>query len=259
MLARIPVILFGVPAVFFAVVHGGDFIRAVILVVISLTGQYELFKMFYSSEKTLPWIEWVSSFLIIFGATSGGASWLLICFAFSTCIAMIYTVVKGLEKNGTKRFKTALFGIFYLPFLLSFFQLIVHETNAFTMFVILASVWSLDIGAYLVGMSLRGPKLAPIISPKKSISGAVGGTVSVFLFYYLANNYGFLSINNYQVYLLAITIGIVGQFSDLFESVIKRESGVKDSGQILGAHGGVLDRIDSLLFLAPLCYAVLTI
>jgi phosphatidate cytidylyltransferase len=123
-------------------------------------------------------------------------------------------------------------------------------------------VWATDIGAYLFGRQFGSRffnrKLAPSISPNKTIEGAIGGVVSavlvgaLFLFFFkdeLAT-----SIEFFPMILLVIFFSIVGQFGDLVESAIKRYYDVKDSGKLLPGHGGILDRFDSLLFVFPVMH-----
>lgn len=120
----------------------------------------------------------------------------------------------------------------------------------------LAVVWTTDIGAYMIGRKIGKHKLAPHISPNKTIEGSVGGVIcaviiaSLVIFLYPSKN-GF----NYSwPIMLAITIllSIAGQMGDLVESAFKRHFDVKDSGNLLPGHGGILDRFDSLLFVFPL-------
>lgn len=115
-----------------------------------------------------------------------------------------------------------------------------------TLFVF-AVVWSTDILAYFVGRAIGGPKLAPRISPGKTWSGAIGGTVSgviagagVFASFF--PNLGVRLIG------LALLLSVAGQIGDLFESFIKRRFGVKDSSKLIPGHGGVMDRVDGLVF-----------
>lgn len=103
-------------------------------------------------------------------------------------------------------------------------------------------IWASDIGAYVVGRLLRGPKLAPALSPGKTWSGACGGLLAALLV-------GLLSPVGTAV--LAVLLGIACQAGDLLESGIKRHVGVKDSGQLIPGHGGLLDRLDGLLAAAP--------
>lgn len=123
------------------------------------------------------------------------------------------------------------------------------------MFALLV-VWSTDIGAYLCGMSFGKNKLAPHISPNKTIEGSVGGILSAMV---VAGIYLIFWPIGYSIpvmLLLTAIFSIVGQMGDLVQSAYKRHYGVKDSGNILPGHGGILDRFDSLLFVFPLMHLV---
>lgn len=116
-----------------------------------------------------------------------------------------------------------------------------------------------DSGAYYVGRAFGKRKLSPLISPKKTVEGAVGGIFSGLL---VAAGLAFLLLDTVPwtfVFCSAIVLGIIGICGDLAESVIKRATGTKDSGTILGGHGGILDRADSMLFAAPVLYYLLLI
>jgi phosphatidate cytidylyltransferase len=119
-----------------------------------------------------------------------------------------------------------------------------------TLFV-LAIVWGSDIGAYMVGRLVGGPRFAPAISPGKTWSGAAGGLVSAALAGLLVAACFSSDFSPSHVMELAIGLGIVSQAGDLLESVLKRRFGVKDSGSIIPGHGGLLDRVDALLAVAP--------
>ncbi|MCT3034214.1 phosphatidate cytidylyltransferase [Pediococcus parvulus] len=119
---------------------------------------------------------------------------------------------------------------------------------------ILFVVWSTDSGAYMIGKRFGKNKLAPHISPNKTWEGSVGGTVvatiigSVFLIFY-PTQYNFI-----LMVLLTLIFSITGQFGDLVESALKRYFSVKDSGNILPGHGGILDRFDSMLLVLPIIH-----
>ncbi len=114
-------------------------------------------------------------------------------------------------------------------------------------FYLLAVVWSTDIGAYLFGCAIRGPKLAPSISPKKTWAGFFGGLIlATIIGYIVALMFGARSSS--VTILLSPVLSGVSQAGDLFESYFKRRSGVKESGDLIPGHGGVLDRIDGLVF-----------
>lgn len=116
-------------------------------------------------------------------------------------------------------------------------------------YYLLAAVWGTDIGAYIAGRSIGGPKLAPDISPSKTWAGLLGGMVLAAIFGYgVALCFG--ASQPSVAVMLAPVLAVVSQFGDLFESYFKRRSGVKESGSLIPGHGGVLDRIDGLVFAA---------
>lgn len=123
----------------------------------------------------------------------------------------------------------------------------VGRANVLFLFLV---VWASDIGAYLAGRSLGGPKLAPAISPNKTWSGAIGGLLSAVTAGMLAAYVMEGRLSGGAV-LVAAALGLVSQLGDLFESWIKRRFHVKDSSSLIPGHGGLLDRLDGVLAAAP--------
>ncbi len=124
---------------------------------------------------------------------------------------------------------------------------------------LLAVVWANDIGAYYFGRTLGRRKLAPSISPGKTIEGAAGGLfagalAAAFLSSWMGEAIGGLEGGMLILILAAVVLGIFSQAGDLFESLVKRAAGAKDSGVLIPGHGGILDRIDGLLLAAPPFY-----
>ncbi len=115
-------------------------------------------------------------------------------------------------------------------------------------------VFAGDTGAYYVGRSLGSHKLAPRISPGKTIEGAIGGLLSNVAVAVIAHYTFFPELPVTHAVLLALVMGVLGQIGDLCESMLKRGAQAKDAGQVIPGHGGVLDRLDSLLFNAPVLY-----
>jgi phosphatidate cytidylyltransferase len=146
-------------------------------------------------------------------------------------------------------------GIIYIPVLLSFLVLIREGSSGMIwVFVLLAVVFAGDTSAYYVGSYLGRHKLSPAVSPGKTIEGSIGGLAANLLLGAIAK-YVFLPGLAWGLSLLFfLSVGIAGQVGDLFESELKRSSGIKDSGAILPGHGGILDRIDALLFASPVAY-----
>ncbi|EPZ46232.1 MULTISPECIES: phosphatidate cytidylyltransferase [Alicyclobacillus] len=127
----------------------------------------------------------------------------------------------------------------------------------FWLWLLLIAVWMTDTAAYFVGRFVKGPKLLPEISPKKTISGSVGG---IFGGAIGAVIFGAIAYPTYALWIYALlgaVISVFGQFGDLIESAYKRAANVKDSGKLLPGHGGMLDRIDSLLFASPFAFWII--
>ena len=153
------------------------------------------------------------------------------------------------------RISILFFGIFYVPLLSSFMVLLRGLPHGVILvFFLLFVTWAGDIGAYLVGRALGSHLLCPRVSPAKTIEGSCGGML-FSLGVALVCQATFLNhIDVLHCLAMAAGINVLNQLGDLSESVIKRACGVKDSGRILPGHGGILDRIDSLLFAAPFVY-----
>ncbi len=127
----------------------------------------------------------------------------------------------------------------------------------------LVITWASDIGAFFVGRAIGGRKLIPSVSPGKTVAGAVGGLVASMLVSFLFATFvlvpvAHLGFTPWGALLFGALISIAAQTGDLFESLLKREAGVKDSSRILPGHGGILDRFDSLIFVLPVAYLLLS-
>lgn len=118
-------------------------------------------------------------------------------------------------------------------------------------------IWVNDTGAYLVGSRWGKRRLAPSISPKKSVEGSIGGLLLVLLSAVVLRLLLFPELSWLRILLIATVVAVFGTIGDLFESSLKRQAGVKDSGKLIPGHGGILDRIDSLLLAVPAVYLLL--
>ncbi len=142
---------------------------------------------------------------------------------------------------------------------LALFKRDLGDSASAWIFTLAAMTWLSDTGAYFTGRALGKHKMAPILSPKKSMEGAVGGFVCALITAFVANYLAF-ELPIWQVLILAIVANFLAQMGDLSESLLKRSFGVKDSGNLIPGHGGMLDRVDALIFSAPWVYifAILT-
>jgi phosphatidate cytidylyltransferase len=146
-------------------------------------------------------------------------------------------------------------GIIYIPLLISFLVLIRNQADGMIwIFLILAVVFAGDTSAFYFGSYLGRHKLCPAVSPGKTIEGSIGGLAANLLIGSVVKLFFLPDLPWAPSLFLFIIMGISGQAGDLFESMLKRSSRFKDSGGLLPGHGGFLDRIDALLFAAPVAY-----
>lgn len=194
--------------------------------------------------------------LLVFGLSAISLSLGSLSFAIAQII-MIISVLLHSQKEGKLDSmqewltKSAL-GLFYVGLLPSFAYKILDQTDGNYWFVfLLAVVFAGDTVAYISGVLLGKHKVMPIVSPQKTWQGSVGGILGSVLAGY-AVWFTLFPDQNLLVFLgLAAISGFTGQFGDFFESLLKRVADVKDSGKIMPGHGGVLDRIDGVLFASP--------
>ncbi len=158
-------------------------------------------------------------------------------------------------------FQKFIIAVFYIGGGCIFLTMIPYNQNNFSQLLIMGVfilIWVNDTFAYFVGRTLGRTKLYPSVSPKKTIEGSVGGLIFALVAAYVLAGYE-TSLTFMEWMILGIVIVLAGSLGDLLESKFKRVAGVKDSGAILPGHGGVWDRLDSLVFAAPFAYLTLKI
>ena len=157
--------------------------------------------------------------------------------------------------DAAREVSCAVFAFAYIPLLLM--HLVMLRQGAYGrqwLFVLMLIVMTNDSAAYYTGSAFGRHRLYPLVSPKKSVEGALGGLTGSIGGTLLARYTFFPELSVPDALLTALFIGALGQTGDLFESLLKRSFGVKDSGSIIPGHGGVLDRLDSIIFAAPALY-----
>jgi phosphatidate cytidylyltransferase len=172
---------------------------------------------------------------------------------------LVLAMARGPAQKPLAAVSITVFGALYASAPLTFLVAIRHGAAAplagFALVLLpLALTWICDTAAFMAGSQFGGPKMAPVLSPRKTWSGAVGGVAGALLAAALLGPVlqragGALSLA--QLLGLGLVVGVVGQLGDVAESLLKREAGVKDSSNLIPGHGGVLDRLDSLYFVIP--------
>jgi phosphatidate cytidylyltransferase len=175
------------------------------------------------------------------------------------CIISVPLLSRSPLEQSLRDGAMTLFGVLYLGLTLGTLSMTrLLPLGEWLIFFLLLVTWASDTGAYLVGTLYGRHRLAPTISPKKTVEGLVGGLIAAIITGYAARWWFLPELSGLDCLILATLLTITGLWGDLTESAIKRSVGMKDSGRILPGHGGMLDRLDSLLFTAPVFYYYVT-
>lgn len=176
-------------------------------------------------------------------------SFFFVCF----CVVSISMARKNTNLNEVAAIQAkAALGFFYVGLLPTFaYQLLDLPQGVYWFLSLLCVVFAGDIGAFVVGIGFGQKKIMPNISPKKTFEGAVGGLLFSF-FAGLSCSFFFPELSKFSFCVLSVATGVIAQFGDYFESLLKRVANVKDSGGLMPGHGGILDRIDGILFACPI-------
>ncbi|MBQ2678722.1 MAG: phosphatidate cytidylyltransferase [Firmicutes bacterium] len=254
----------GLPLVIVCVAFGGYALKALILA-ISLIGMYEFYNAVSKKNKAIHFIGYIFAifFVIYSGTIVNTVNYLNVFISVFIVVLLIYSVIFH-KTNTVNDTMMTFFGFFYVCFIITHIDLIRNfNYGKYFVWLIFICAWGSDSGAYLVGTKYGRTKLIPSLSPKKTVEGSIGGiaaTVVISLIYGLII-YKFFDFGTLRGIYIYPIIGLVGsilaQIGDLAASSIKRNMGIKDYGNLIPGHGGVLDRFDSILLTAPAVYYVM--
>lgn len=196
----------------------------------------------------------------LLGLQLGGLSWMVGGILSALLFSFVFFGLSDVRPSATASFGMTLLGVVWVGAGIGFLLLVrdIPDHGFWAVMAVLFTVFAADTGAFFVGRAVGQHKMAPAISPGKSWEGFVGGTVAAMITAFLIlykDRDQFLTIP--EMLVLGAAIALASVFGDLFESAVKRDLGVKDSGRILGGHGGVLDRLDALLWAGPTAYFVI--
>ena len=255
LLSRVVVVVVLLPLVIGLVYLGGWWLFALALV----GGLLALHELYVMARELRPLVlgGYLGFAATLLGLQLGGLEWMLGGLLVTFVFAFVVYGLGGVRQSATSSFAVTLLGVAWVGAGLGCLLLLrdIPDFGFWAVMAVLFTVFAADTGAFFVGRTFGRHRLAPAISPAKSWEGFVGGVVAAigmaFVILYKDRD-DFLSIP--ESLLLGLVIALAAVLGDLFESAVKRDLEVKDSGRVLGGHGGVLDRLDSLLWAGPAAY-----
>ena len=252
------------PVALIVFILGNKYIVDVFLSIISILCLYELFNAFeQKGHHPVKWVGYIAALTICFLHIIPKENVLLLIGAIIPISVLLLFVLTISKKTKTNIIDIAItfFGVCYIVLFLMFISLIrQRENGVWLIWYVFITSWITDVFAYWTGKTI-GKNHFTDISPKKTIEGCIGGTLAsvifVLIYTFILNRYVHININYIIMFIAGIVLSIIGQIGDLSASVIKRYAGIKDYSNLIPGHGGMLDRIDSMLFIAPFAYFIL--
>lgn len=262
-LKRVSSAVLGLPMVIIVLLLGNKYVIDVALAIVAVIALHEYFNAF-SKYKPIKWIGYLSAISIsLIHIIPEDMLLKTIALAIPVIVIVLFMqLVINNMKISIIDIAITLFGICYIVLFILFIPLMAGEENGkiYIWYIFIIS-WGTDIFAYLVGKRFGKHKFSKI-SPNKSIEGCVAGIVGAvvlaLIYTFFVNKFALVHVISYvAITIVAIILSIVGQFGDFSASSIKRFVGIKDFSNLIPGHGGILDRIDSLIFIAPFAYILL--
>lgn len=262
---RITSSLLGFPLVLIIFLLGNKIVVDIALAIIALLSMNEYFNAVKKVAKPVYWVGYISCFSIAFiHVVPQEYLNMVVTLSVPTILIILFAQVIATDmKTSFKDIAYTFLGIFYVVFFIMFVAFIngMPNGNILIWYAILAA-WGTDIAAYIIGKRFGKHKFSKV-SPKKSIEGCIGGTIGAILlmlaYTYVANTYWGMDYSYLFIAGIGVILSLVGQIGDFAASSIKRFVDIKDFSNLIPGHGGMLDRIDSLIFLAPFAYALFTL
>jgi phosphatidate cytidylyltransferase len=246
-----------VPILFAVIFYGSEVVFSAFIIIVILGAVIEYNRMVFNVGFVREKLQGlIIAALIPLAVFSGDLRIVLAVIAFSMLVVFSLSLV-GMDGHSIDLVSVSklVLGFIYIPFMLSHFILLRHsEDGILWIFFILILAFSGDIAAFYVGRSVGKRKLMPLVSPGKTVEGTAGLLIGSIVGCVLFQHFFLPRLPVFHAAALGLSGGIMGQLGDLCESVIKRASGVKDSGSLVLGHGGLLDRLDCLIFIAPYVY-----
>jgi phosphatidate cytidylyltransferase len=256
LLSRVLVAVVGLPLVLGIVYVGGWWLFA-LAAAAAVLALHE-YALMIRSLRPVILAAYTGAVLSLVGARLGGLEWTVAGFLSTVVLAFLLHWIGATRQSATVAIASTVLGAGWIGLCLGHLLLLraIPGHGRLATFAVLLAVWAGDIAAFFAGRLIGRHKLAPTLSPGKTWEGFLFGTAAtIFVTFVALYDQHYLSIGESVV--LGSVVALVAPLGDLFESALKRDMQVKDTGRLLAAHGGVLDRIDSLLFAAVASYYLL--
>ncbi len=258
------VILFPIMAVIF--IFGNTYFVDILVSIIAIISLHEFYKAFKTKAKTVEAVGYLFALMLAIIHIIPIEIILKVIPAIIpiTILVLFLKIILSNMETNIKDISITFFGICYIVIFMIFIPLIRENlvNGKIIIWYVFITAWGTDTFAYAIGKKLGKHKFTKV-SPNKTIEGCIGGIVgSVILsliYTIICNKIWNLQINYIYISIVSIILSIIGQIGDLAESSIKRYTEIKDSGNLIPGHGGMLDRIDSVLFIAPFAYFLLSL
>jgi phosphatidate cytidylyltransferase len=227
-----------------------------LIIVLSLLGLYEFCQMALPGKKLESALVIISGVPVCLAVWTNDFTWLLLAITLAVLGFSLVSLFRIRDiRQSAGEVALVFLGVLYIPLLLSHLGLVRGLPFGIEwIFLLLVIVMSGDTAAYYTGSTMGKRKLYPVVSPNKSVEGSLGGLAGSILGAFIARGTFFPELSVFDCFAVALLLGCLGQLGDLFESMLKRSFGVKDSGKLIPGHGGILDRLDSILFAAPAAF-----
>ncbi len=251
--SRLVIALVGIPVVLGAVYLGGWWLFALIAIA-AVLGLHEFWLLTKPLAPLAP-AGYIGGILALVGAETGGVLWMVGGVMVALALAFVLKGISATRQAPTASISATVMGSVWVGCGLAFMLLIrdIPDDGRLAAFTVILAVWAGDTLAYVGGRLLGRHRMAPNTSPGKTWEGfAFGTAATIFVAFVALYKQHFLTIG--ESIALGAALAVAAPAGDLFESMLKRDAGVKDAGSLLGGHGGMLDRLDALLFAAPAAY-----
>ena len=241
------------------IIISGGYVTLFSLLAISLIGMCELYRVFKLENTPMAMIAYVITAIFYCNLKW---QWFTdpLMMIMGLLIALMFVYVFSYPKYEAKDVMAVFFGLFYVAVMLSYvYQIRILPNGVYLAFLIFICSWGCDTCAYCVGVLIGKHKMAPVLSPKKSIEGAVGGVLGTALltviYTYIFRAQMGLGLRAILVLaIISMVAALISMVGDLTASAIKRNYEIKDYGTLIPGHGGIMDRFDSMMITAPIIY-----